>query len=616
MHFGHFLYDLMRLAKQPATLSALTAVAVALVLGCPAVAASDKPATSQDDIIDSPMYTSPNLTPRMEMVFPKGARELWLKALQRPEAEVKCKAADAIARAHRQGVNGFEAAVAPLLATLDQPEQHPSVRVAAARALAALDAREAAPELFRHAQAGDSDLRDAIEPVLARWDYRPMRAVWLERLGASAPGQRSLVLAIRGLATVRDEQAVRPLRGLALSERSDAAVRLEAARSLALLRDDGLEHDGETLSADNSPAGIVARLVAASLLQRHSSAAAIRLLQHLALDNEPAVSALAIERLLALDAKLVVPSLGSILASPDAKVRALGVEVLFREPTARHIEQLRDRLDEPHPDVRVKARRALHDLAGKNEWRERVLAEAIKALATRQWRCLEQATILLTQLDQKAAARRFIELLNFERPEVFVAAAWGLRNLAVPETLPAAASHIETTMRRLSAPAEGPSARAVPMDMIDHQFSQLNQFLGRHKYSPAEALLRRFIPKPMTSGLPVGSESRAAAVWALGMIHEGKSVPDSAVALEERLNDTTSIPPEDTRVRWMCALTLGRIQAKDAVPSLRRHYPFGQPANDPVNNACGWAIEQITGEKMPPRTIRKVQRDWFLIPRE
>ena len=81
------------------------------------------------------------------------------------------------------------------------------------------------------------------------------------------------------------------------------------------------------------------------------------------------------------------------------------------------------------------------------------------------------------------------------------------------------------------------------------------------------------------------------------------------------MNDTTSIPPEDLRVRRMCAITLGRIGAKETLPTLRKHYRDGKPSGDYVNNACGWAIERLTGEKYPlPKTIYAVQRDWFLVP--
>ena len=84
---------------------------------------------------------------------------------------------------------------------------------------------------------------------------------------------------------------------------------------------------------------------------------------------------------------------------------------------------------------------------------------------------------------------------------------------------------------------------------------------------------------------------------------------------EERLNDTMSIPPEDLRVRRMVAITLGRMRAKETLPSLRRHFPDGEPSPNMVNNACGWAIGQITGEAMPPpRTFEGKYQDWFLVP--
>jgi len=560
------------------------------------------------------MYKSPDLPkPRLESVFPKGAIALWLKALGRPDAETKCKAAEAIARAHRQGVKGLDIALAPLLVALDQPDQHPSVRIAAARALVALDARDAVPRLFHHAQSGDSDLCDVVEPALARWDYQPMGAIWLARLSDPSTRLRSEILAMQGLAAVREEKAVEPLRTLVLSERTPVTLRLEGARALARLRETGLDAMAEALCADSSPNGTVPRLAAAMLLERHTDPAAVRLLQRLTRDQEPAVAALAIERLLALDAKLLLSSLNDILASPDPRVRSLGVEVLRREPTAKHIGLLRERLDDVHPDIRIKARHSLRDLAEKKEWRERIIAEAMTSLAGQQWRSLEQAIILLTELNHKPAAPRFVELLQSERPEVFVAAAWGIRRLAVPDLAEVVFRHVQARERKLAS--RRPDDPPLPLDFIDHEFSQLIQFLGQQRYRAADTWLRQFIPKPTVSHKPLMHEARAAVVWALGMIHEGKPVPELVTVLQERLNDTVSIPPEDNRVRWMCGLTLGRMRAKDALPILRRNYPQKQPSDDPVNNACGWAIEQITGEKMPPpRTIHSPQRDWFLIP--
>ncbi len=88
-------------------------------------------------------------------------------------------------------------------------------------------------------------------------------------------------------------------------------------------------------------------------------------------------------------------------------------------------------------------------------------------------------------------------------------------------------------------------------------------------------------------------------------------------ATEERLKDTTTAPPEDQRVRTMSAITLGRLRAEKALPSLHIYCPDGEASINSVNNACGWAIERITGKAMrPPRPLRQAQREWFLTPHQ
>src|SRR5262249_13075456 len=137
-----------------------------------------------------------------------------------------------------------------------------------------------------------------------------------------------------------------------------------------------------------------------------------------------------------------LPVLDHLLGNRDAKVRMYGVEVLLRLPSEKHVRLLTERLDDPHRDVRIKARRSLHGLAAKNELHDTVLGGATKVLAVDEWRSREQAIILLAQLDHKPAAPRLVELLEAHRPEVFVTAAWGLRKLAVSETLPAVLRHV------------------------------------------------------------------------------------------------------------------------------------------------------------------------------
>jgi HEAT repeat protein len=462
-------------------------------------------------------------------------------------------------------------------------------------------------------QSGGNDLRSLIEPALARWDFKPMRGEWLKRLQDPATPSRSMILAIQGLGAVGESDAAGPLLAMVLDANQAKPIRLEAARSLGMLRTSGLEKDAQQLASDSSSRGMVSRVAAAQLLQKHQSSEAVSLLQRLALDPEPSVAVRAVGRLLALDSKLLLPLLDANLANSEAAIRSCAVEVLFQHPSEKHLRLLAGRMDDRHPEVRVKARKALGELGKKKEFHTQVIADASALLMTDQWRGLEQATILLVQFDHKPAASRLVELLEFDRPEVFVTAAWGLRRLAVKETLGDVVVYVNAEIGRLQNLRKLPGRQSFPYEYMDHQLSQLNQFLGQQKYQQADAVLRLFVPQPAMR--PVGPESRAAAIWALGLIHDGKTDDNLAGQLEERLNAMSTIPPENPRVRRMAAITLGRLKAKDTLKSLRQHYAAKQPMEDPVNNACGWAIEQITGEPMPPpATIQRVRRDWFLTP--
>jgi HEAT repeat protein len=564
------------------------------------------PAFAVDEVLDSPMYSDPTIPlARVVKVFPPRLTPLWLQALERPENELKCQAATTIALAHRRGMPGLEATVEPLLRALDQPEQHPTVRLAAAQALIALDARQAAPRLFAHAQTDGIEMQLLVEPVLARWDYAPARAVWLERVtGTSLPG-RSWVVAVQALGTVREAKATPRLRELALTPTTDPIVRLEAARAVGVIQPTGLEKDAERLASEKAAPGSVAHLAAASVLRKHRSPQAVAILQRLAVEAEPAASAVALEGLLDIDPRHVLPLLAKVVASPDALVRTRGVEAHRRVPRPEHLRLVAELLDDPHPQVRVGARKALLETAQAPEHAETVRREAMRLLATTRWRALEQAAILLTLLDHKPAAPRLVELLRFERPEVFITAAWGLRRLAVPETLAAQLGEIDRRWQRSLRPdATDPRAE------VELQVAQLVQSLGTARYAPAVPVLTRFVPKRFN----IGHEARAGAIWSLGLLH-AKAPPQRLVEeLIERMTDESIIMEEDLRVRRMSAITLGRMKAQEAVESLRQYYPR-KLTTEPFPNACGWALQEITGEPLPKAaTVEASQTGWFLEP--
>ena len=192
-------------------------------------------------------------------------------------------------------------------------------------------------------------------------------------------------------------------------------------------------------------------------------------------------------------------------------------------------------LDDPHPDVRAAARRALH--SGRQG---RAAQGGDRPGRPRRWprsggRAQEQAIVLLADLDHKPAAARLAELLTATAPEVFVTAAWALRRLGEPSSLPAVLAYLEAEQPRYAGQTTRPRpAAGLSPSMVDHQMSQLMQLLVLQRHRPALPLMRRMVPPNEKVGR---HEDRAAGIWGLGKLHDLESAAEYAGALVERLND-------------------------------------------------------------------------------
>lgn len=559
--------------------------------------------------IDSIMLRDPDFPlPKVVKVFPENLPDVWLKYLARPESEYKIRAADTIAEAHRRGMKGLEKTIPNLIAELDRPDVPSSVRLAIVHALSDLDARQAADAMARAASSGDIDVRQIVDPCLTRWQYEPVRATWMERIQAK-PSQRGTILAIRGLRAARDERAIPRLRELALDRDELAPVRLEAAAAVAELQPRGLEPQARELLRSVGRTGTVSRVVAATLLRHHDSDAAIELLQKCVRDPEPTVAARAMTRLLELEPKHTAPILDNALKNPDASVRSLAVEALGRVPSDETLTQLGDRLSDVHPSVRTQSRLSLLKLSAQERFRDIVIREGMRNLNGMFWGGNQQAALLLGEIGHQPAVERILVLMDHERLEVFVTAAWAFRKLNVAEKADPALKIFNRRLAMLSDPNSKISGNVAMA--FDEQLSQIAQYLGQQRYAPASSTFRKLIP-PTTGP----SETRGAAVWALGKIHEGQKNLGFEKLMEARLNAIQPFDVEVPIVRQMCAVTLARVGAVGAVKSLRDHYG-GQPTLDEVSNACGWAIEKLTGEKVPPPTVSlQPQINFFAVPND
>lgn len=541
------------------------------------------PVAGAQEPTESLLETDPAIpVPRVVRTFPPRLLNLWMEALERPDSQARCNAAQAISKAHRLGMTGLNETIPLLNRELERADSHPAVALAAAQALVELNAKESAPIFFRIRERADADLREILEPALFQWDHAPAREVWKERLNESQPRGRPVILAIRGLA--RDESAIPRLLEIVRMTDASAAVRLEAVRTFGELKTSGSESEA------------VEPWLLVYLLRRHDGPDTVKRLQSLGREADGSVAAVALARLIELDPANALPLLDSAFASGDPGVRKLGVQILLKKPSDAPIVQLGLRLNDPHPEVRTAAKNALKQLA--SQFRPAVLRECDRALAGQDWRGREQGAILAGQLQHKPGATTLTKLLPDPRPEVAVAAAWSLRILAVPETFRAILEFFQQYCKM-----------KFPPEWRDHQLAELAQLFGLAKYAPAEPVLRSLVPANPSGGVLV----RSSAIWALGKYHEGK--PDAALAemIAGRLAAVNPFDLESELLRRMCAVALGRMKAD--VPQLQTFATDGKITFNRVNNACLWATATSKGDKLPAAGDWEYpQRSWFLSP--
>ena len=599
-----------------AAFSRLHTCLVALALAASAALASspDTPATRPavpDAGVDRPTQTDPLLIDSDPIAqFSPRLLEVWLEALARPDADTRRAAADAIADAHAKGLPGaLDRAATPLLKALDAPGQHPLVKLACLHALIAINDRAAAPSLLAHAQTDGLDAVLLVEPALVAWNYLPAREVWLARLQDSQASRQSIISALGSLAAVQEPKLAALARKMVLDPALDSSLRLAAARALSAVSTSN-EDDARTLYAAGAP--IADRLLAATLLSTARGPAAQQLLLQMARDQEPAVQALPLRRLLDLDVHLLAPLNAELVASADPNVRLLAIEGLLGQQTPEAIAFLARLLDDPNVKARASARQACVALSGQGDLRPVVCRELLAVLAGAQWRALEQAALALGTIDEKAAADRLVILLDADRAEVRLAAAVALRRLGVPATAPAVldrATRLAHDWKTMDPKLAADPSSHLP-EQWDAELAQLLCALGKLRHAPAENLCMQMVPKMSGYGVP----SREAACWALGKIHEGTPSPAVAAALAGRARDGAIDKPEATEVRVASTIALGRMHDKGQLGTAQGLLK-NEMSPRQVAVAARWAIHELTGQ-WPPELpeVTSQPSGWFIEP--
>lgn len=579
------------------------------VAGC-LLAALTPPVAAQlfDDRLDRLMFQDPELQDNLpRLVFSSDLKDLWLLALQRPESEPRRLAADTLSLARQYGVPKLDDVPQKLAEVLRTEPDERSTRYALAHALVVFDARDSAELLYGLLPQSDLDYAQVVEPALAHWDYLPQRERWLQRLQQPNAEREWLLLAIGGLGAVREPRASADLLRFVQDGDMHVTVRIAAARAASRIEAVDVLPIAQELAAKSQ---LPERLIAINLIGSRTDDGSIRLLHQLADDESAAIQGIALRALFEFDPKLLYVRAPQDIQHRDVNVRRVAAEALVHQADAQAIDTLGLLLGDANPGLRRYVSDAYLVFA-EGDLKEAVIAECMQVLAGDTWRGLEQSLVVLGKLDHEPSAGRMIELLEHPRPEVMVAAAWGLRRLDLPETLPGL---LEFCQRRFEATSTGKLDVRYAV-AYDEQVGSLFQLFGKQRFASADSFMRKYIPK-LTPGIDFAGYARPAAIWALGQIHENQAEPELTQAFSERLKDVTSMFPERDMVRRMAAVSLARMRSKSELETLRRFQMDDGPGRF-AGPACRWGIQHLTGEVIkPPQPGVVGMNNWFLVPRD
>ena len=540
-------------------------------------------------------------------------KPLWVAALSSGDRELRRNALLSIGQAHQEEFLDFSDVTQAVQSTFRLDDLRPETRTDAARTLIILDARSSAPDLMTHLE-DSSQLRHLAERAFAEWDYKPARAMWMERLArpdTCPPSQ--ITLALRGLGHVRHPAAAGLIRDLTLSPTASAPLRLTAARALADLQNEGLEETAQLLLSQADTSNPVSGLLAGTVLQRHRSPASQDVLLKLLNSSSSAAAALAWQRLNAVKPERIPASdLQNALQSRDTRLRLLAVQNCGLRADLP-VDSLLAALNDHHPDIRCQARHILKtrslqaDTETVSEDSARIQSGLTAAFQANSWRGLEQACLLAAELNHSPSAITLVDLLKHERNEVAASAANALKQLSNPAVLPQMLAHAVSLDERMATDRPRVFRRAEWV--LPHLFESF----AEQNYQPAETLQRKYVSKtPFRYGF---SFCRMAAIWSLAHLHEGSPDADLVRQFTQRMFDQSIEDPESEPVITACALALGIMQSEPSVGDLRRLTGLFDQGMPPWQ-AAFWSLHRMTGEAVPPPRPGGIisRSDWFLNP--
>ncbi len=471
-------------------------------------------------------------------------------------------------------------AIGVIMQTLRGKAAKQPVRQALVSALLKLTDGNELEELWK-LTSQDEALRPFVENALIDWEHAAAKAVWLTRLENDSEAEVDLHLAIRGVASIKAQEAREALIKLIQSDALGLPTKMIATRSLGAISNAGLEPLASELLGSQR---FAKEQLAAQLLVNHPSDAARELMLQISQTNFEPAHVIAYRWIAEYAPELARELAESMLQHVANEIRLQAVNVLHRFDDAVSL-QLQGRLLK---DRNVIIRRTVRDhlieksqIESLEETIDEILTEHLKG---EHFEGAEQAIVVVEALGKKERCPRLVELLDYPRPEVAIRAAWALQQLVhAPEDLAGILVHCQRWTERIEV---DPGQQVAETDVIRLAFAF--QALGHNAYMPADQMLRIYIPK---NGQKMRTNTRIAAIWALGEIWRGRHDSELEQPIAERMLDPAVIDAEAETVKYASAITLGKIGNPISIPQLES-VPEKMPA--PIGHAVKWSLEQFS----------------------
>lgn len=505
------------------------------------------------------------------------------KQLVSPRAEVRFLAAQSVVHFRHHPSLQKPLLLRSIIERLEKGEPQSAVRSELVAAACELDNGEQSEALWQLAKQ-DSLTLPTVESALCRWKKPQALEIWRTRLRERNGTHQELTQACAGLGAVGTQEDLSQLISLVTDGTQSASIRMTTAQAIGeLSRSDQLPLAKTIRASTALHADLLAMKILGKQLSKPTSDETLQFIIDVAENGSLVAQREAYSWICEFVPETARAKAHEFYKRNDAEIRRMSL-VQINETENEHVmPTLVAGLSDAHPKNREAAREHLLVRATRSEMNE-ILVKALigPELAREDWRSQEQCIRLCVELQQPQHAMRLVDLLDHQRNEVCITAAWALRHLGTDEQVLAKMHKHAQEWTIRSRDKSKPTVEERDWRRLSH----ILEAFGHRRYRPAQETLLKYVPRASSVASLI---ARVAGTWASGKMWEGEKNAVLTKELCARIADKNNLSPESESIRYAATLALGFISDPDTRDKLiANDEPIGS-----IHHATKWALDRM-----------------------